>query len=411
MNENKNRMKNISLYSIILSLNILLFSACSPKKQTTPSSSGTDTVKNTVDKSTDSIPPGTTALKVPNVPFSMFGGDKAHTNRALVPGPVIKPVITATFDTGGRIPASPVIGPDGTVYIGSVDGTFNALRQDGTLRWNYVCSEPFFSTAAISKSGLVYAGCDDNTLLAFTTDGVLRFSFRTGEDMDSPPVIDDDGTIYTGGDALNALDSGGNLKWKAILNRHASSSPSVRSDGSVVIGSHDNRLYAFAKDGTALFAYGTGDKILGTAAILDNDDIIFGGDTGFIYRLSGKNGGMRWKFDTKGPVRGGIAISKDNSTLYTGSMSGYIFAVNAKDGTLKWKIPTGGSIVATPTLDSAENLYIGSRDHNLYAVDTVKGTIMWKKDLMGEIDSTVAIASGQKLVVGCDNHIVYFLGK
>ncbi|MBN2526591.1 MAG: PQQ-like beta-propeller repeat protein [Deltaproteobacteria bacterium] len=383
--------------------------ACSPTKQAPSADRSSENEKRELlDPSHVSAPKGTTTTEVPNVPFTMLGGGTDHHHRAKVPGPVQLPDIAAIFHTGDRVFASPVIGPDGTCYIGSVDGTFNALNTNGVLRWSFVCDEPIFSTAAVSQSGIVYVGCDDDTLRAFTTDGILRFTYRTTHDLDSSPVISKDGVIYFGGDGLHAISSGGNRQWKGLLNAHANSAPAIRKDGSIVIASQDYRIYAFDKDGNGLWAYGAGTPLYGSPAILSNDGVIFGTSGGQIIRLT-PNGGLNWKQDIGGAVRGGIAVSAAQTSIYAGAENGNIVSLDAKTGKVLWTVHTGGAVRATPMLDSEGRLYVGSWDHHLYAIDSELGKVLWRMDMGAQIDSTAAIAYGQKLIVGTDSGDVYIL--
>jgi len=348
------------------------------------------------------------AIEVPNEPFAMLGGGPRHLNRSNIEGPLAEPVVSSIFRTGARVFSSPVIGPDGTIYIGSIDGTFNAMHRDGKLRWSYVCGQPVFATAAISQSGVVYTGCDDETLIAFTTDGAIRWTYRMSQDVDSAPVIADNEIIYVGGDGLHAITSAGKRKWKLLVNGHINATPSVRPDGMILVGSHDNRMYAVKPNGTVAWTFGTKGVIQGSAAILNNNDAVFGSGDGFVYRLS-PGGGLRWKFKTGGPVLGGVAVSSDESILYMGSMSGSVFALEAKTGKKIWKFSTGAPVRSTPTIDSAGRLYIGSRDHHLYALSASTGETLWRIDLGAEIDSTAAVASGERLIVGCDDGAVRIL--
>ena len=395
-------------YIIVLVL-MLPLGGCGPKKQT-PSGerSSDDEQKELRHTSQTRSPEGTTAAEIPNVPFAMFGGNPVHHFRASVPGPETLPAIRAIFHTGDRVFASPVIGPDGTCYIGSVDGTFNALNAKGDLRWSFVCDEPIFSTAAVSQSGVVYVGCDDDTLRAFTTDGILRFTYRITHDMDSSPVIGDGGVLYVGGDGLHAVSSGGKRQWKALLNGHASSAPSIRSDGSVVITSHDDRVYAFDPEGNGLWAYGASAPLYGTAAVLSNDSVVFGTGDGMVIRLTPK-GGLKWKQSVGGAVRGGVAVSPAQTSLFIGSENGAVTSLDAQTGKIQWTLQTGGPIRATPMLDSEGRLYVGSWDHHLYAIESELGKILWRMNLGEQIDATAAIAYGKRIIVGADNGDVYFL--
>ena len=344
----------------------------------------------------------------PSVPFAMLGGGPQHLHRSDLPGPRSRPRISAKFHCGARISASPVVGPDGTVYIGSVDGTFNALRQSGRMRWSYVCDEPIFSTAAISQLGSVYVGCDDDTLLAFSTSGRLRWTYPMKQDVDGAPIIGEDGVLYVGGDGLHAIQENGKPVFKLWLGGHVSASPSMRHDGVIVVGTHDHRVYAVDQKGTVLFSFSTKGPIQGPVSVLNTNDMVFGSDDGYVYRLAPK-GGTRWKFKTGGPVRSGIAVAPGEKTLFVASMDGTLFGLDAATGKQNWRVDTAGPIRASPMLDSNGTIYIGSRDHHLYAIDSADGEIVWRIDLGSQIDSTAAIASGRKLIIGSDDGTVRIL--
>ena len=61
---------------------------------------------------------------------------------------------------------APAIGAEGTVYFGSHDGSFYALRPDGTLKWNISTGDAIESYPAIGRDGTVYFGSDDHKLYA-----------------------------------------------------------------------------------------------------------------------------------------------------------------------------------------------------------------------------------------------------
>ncbi len=76
------------------------------------------------------------------------------------------------FDLGGvlgpiGLHSSPAVGRDGTIYIGSEDGTFYALTPDGSVLWTYTAGGRIQSSPAIGSDGTVYVGCDDGTVYAF----------------------------------------------------------------------------------------------------------------------------------------------------------------------------------------------------------------------------------------------------
>ena len=395
-------------YLIAVAPLLLSLVGCGPGSQITPPQSATS--------DDNEIPIGVVSGRTrtgeeraapiePNVPFSMMGGGPRHHHRTRVPGPKQTPEEIGRFHCGGRIAGAPVIGPDGTIYVGAVDGTFNALDRHAKLRWSYICDAPIFSTAAVSQTGKVFIGCDDDTLLAFSIDGTLRWTYRMKQDVDSAPVIADDGTVFVGGSGLHALDGDGKKRFKVWLGGHVTASPAVRPDGGIAVGSHDHRFYTVLPDGTVSGVFDTKGPIHGPAAALTNNDVVFGSDDGHIYRLAG-TGGLRWKLKTAGPVRAGFAVTEDEKRLFAASMDGAVYALNAETGAVVWKTETGRGIKASPMLDSEGMLYVGSRDHHMYALNAADGEIVWRLDLGFEIDAPVAIPRPGRLITADDGGIV-----
>ena len=122
------------------------------------------------------------------------------------------------------IETSPAIGADGTIYFGSGDGNFYAIKPDGSLKW-------------ILNMG------------AFTV---------------TSPAIGADGTIYVGDDVgyLNALSDNGtncNFKWVFEIENIIDypivsgfgSSPAIGADGTIYIGSYDYSMYALTDNGSS----------------------------------------------------------------------------------------------------------------------------------------------------------------
>jgi outer membrane protein assembly factor BamB len=112
------------------------------------------------------------------------------------------------------------------------------------------------------------------------------------------------------------------------------SSPAIGSDGTVYVGSMNNKLYA----------------------------------------LNGKTGVKLWEFETGGWVFSSPAIGSDG-TVYIGSAypDKKLYAINGKSGVKQWEFETGSSEylgVSSPAIGSDGTVYVGSKDHRLYAIKT-----------------------------------------
>ena len=97
----------------------------------------------------------------------------------------------------------------------------------------------------------------------------------------------------------------GNLKREVC-----GSSPAIGSDGTVYVGSDDNKLYA----------------------------------------INGKSGVKLWEFETGGDVCSSPAIGSDG-TVYVGSYDKKLYAINGKSGVKLWEFETGGGVPPPPPSD------------------------------------------------------------
>ena len=85
--------------------------------------------------------------------------------------------------------------------------------------------------------------------------GTPIWEFETGDAVISSPAIGSDGTVYVGSrdNKLYAINgkSGVNL-WEFETGGNVFSSPAIGSDGTVYVGSFDNKLYAIKTDSKGL---------------------------------------------------------------------------------------------------------------------------------------------------------------
>jgi outer membrane protein assembly factor BamB len=96
---------------------------------------------------------------------------------------------------GDGQPSSPVIGPDGTIYICSWEfPKICAIFPGGLQKWCRDLSNSPGDSPAISPNGILYV--PGQPLCALAPDGTNIWSLDLGMRLDGPPVVGKSGTIY-----------------------------------------------------------------------------------------------------------------------------------------------------------------------------------------------------------------------
>lgn len=146
--------------------------------------------------------------------------------------------------------ASPMVAPDGMIYLGANNSNFYAIAPDGALKWLYEAEREvagIWSTAVLSNDGAtLYFGANKGGIYALNrADGSLRWRFNIAGAVYSSVALDAQGRLYTGSTAghVFALDSAtGQLIFDYDVGAPVWAAPAIRPDGSIVVADTRGRV-------------------------------------------------------------------------------------------------------------------------------------------------------------------------
>jgi outer membrane protein assembly factor BamB len=165
-----------------------------------------------------------------------------------------QPLLTAAVPPPGADAlgsgASPMIGRDGTIYVGANNSNFYAVAPDGSLKWLYEAERELagiWSTAALSADGqTLYFGANKGGIYALdAAGGALRWRFDIYGSVYSSPALDSQGVLYTGSTVghVFALDSAsGDQVFDYDAGPAVWTAPAVRPDGTLVVATRAGRV-------------------------------------------------------------------------------------------------------------------------------------------------------------------------
>ncbi len=285
--------------------------------------------------------------------------------------------------------ATPAIDDDGTIYVYSSDHHLIAVNSSGTEKWRYhiVWMPDFWSSPVIGADGTIYIGSarDDETdfiagLYAINPDGTLKWIHDEGTGVTTPPTIGSDGTIYIGAATpsldksqedtgkILAISPNGEQMWRFDVELWVEGASTVGPDGAIYAGTKEGDIYAISPQGQEIWKFSTGDGVSASPAIGSDGTIYVGSWDCYFYAIS-PNGEQKWRYKTPDTFEGissPAAIGSDG-TIYVSSNSGMFYAFNP-NGTLEWNLGPFGPIVAGPAIAEDGTIYFASWDRNLYAI-------------------------------------------
>ena len=307
------------------------------------------------------------------------------------------------FRSDDAIEAGPVIGPDGTIYVGDFDRYVYAINPNGTEKWRYKTGGWIESTPALSQDCeiIFVTSWDDYLYALYTNNGTLKWKFAAEDSVSSSPVIGDDGTIYFGtlkgfftDSKIFAVNPNGTKKWRFITDDAVYTDPAIGFDGTIYAGSCDSGLYALYPNGTLRWRFQTDDHIHGHPSIGLDGTIYTSSNDDYFYAIN-PNGTLKWRTHTTHGTSGSAAVASDG-ILYIGTNK--LYAIYPNNGTIKWELDVGGTIdFSSPAISADGTIYV-TAGQRITAVNP-DGTEKWTIGI-GITESSPAIGADGTIYVG-----------
>jgi len=196
-----------------------------------------------------------------------------------------------------------------------------------------------------------------------------------------PGVTADAKNAYVAGGAyVYAVDlQNGTQVWrfpdKASTANPFFATPALTSDGQLIVGGFDKKLYSLnVQTGTSNREFdGAHDRWIGGPLVADNT--IYAPNADYNLYALDLQGNLKWSFRADQAIWG-MPVS-DGANVYFGTLGRRVYAVNAQSGQEVWSQGVDGAVLGSPALGSDGTLYVGTYGGTVYALDSASGTTLW----------------------------------
>lgn len=373
----------------------------------------------------------------------------------------------APFTTSGDVRSKPIIGPNDTLYVATLNGYLHAIDlNDGTEKWTFPNSDPtvadlvdIVTNPAINDSGdtIYVAERDGSTRRLWainTSDGTKKWVFpesdpavaSMGRTDESSPAVDRNGLVYSGesdGDSdgnFRAIRPTGIQKWVYDVNEEVESDVIVDRtgignpyDGYIYVGADGGRVMQFSPGHTQgdepEWSFTTGPDIETAPALSDDGSIVYAlGENGTVYAINASDGTSAWGSnpDTDGSYHDSNPVVDASGSAYDGTIyimnsdqdgieGAYLSSVKADGSGFNWeRVPVKDAAAgspehskSSPAVGSDGTIYVGSDDDHLYAISPSDGSVKWRINLGADVRSSPTVGADGTVYVGSDDNKVW----
>lgn len=218
---------------------------------------------------------------------------------------------------------SPALGADGSIVLATASGMVYCLTYRGEERWRYRVRAELAASPSIGTDGTVYIGTTDHRLLALNRDGRKRWELELPARVGTP-AIDDSEYLYVSAAGLHRVTPEGTLEWSYSIPAETAD-PVLRSDGAVIAGARNGRLYALSPEGRLIWSTSLRVPVSFPAVIGDDGNSYVATESRELVAVSSE-GLILWRFKAKQSVRY-PTIGKDG-TLLVGAEDWILYALS-----------------------------------------------------------------------------------
>jgi outer membrane protein assembly factor BamB len=282
----------------------------------------------------------------------------------------------------------------------------NTLPAKLQTLWTFNTGDSLENAVAVS-GGTVFAGSMDEHLYAIDLgQGTQRWKYKAGP-FKAPPAVHD-GCVYAGDldGNFHCIDAAkGTKKWTFETGAEVGGANFHRDD--ILFTSHDENLYCVSKEGKLRWKFKTEGPIYGAPAVADGKTFLVGCDS-MMHVIDVTTGKEIRSVELGGQT--GASASVLGNLLYIGTMRNEVKAIDWNKGEVVWTFKPGRNAQAFFSSPASTNKYVvvGSRDRRVHAIDRLKGTAAWSFPTGEKVDSSPVVA-GNKVIVGSLDSNLYVL--
>jgi outer membrane protein assembly factor BamB len=234
------------------------------------------------------------------------------------------------------------------------------------------------------------------------------WTFRARQLLEFPPALAYGRLYFTNNSgvmfAVNAKT--GKRAWKKPIGRCVAASPAVANhtvfqaflnrppcNSKARPGRLEGEVIAFAS-GFGKIRWRTRIGPTESSPLVVEGRVYVGDWRGRVYALDERTGKVRWTFQGKGRIKGGIA--KSGNRLFFGTYDGYLYAIRATTGKVIWRTRSQdrlggrGDFYSTPAV-AYGRVYIGSTDGKVYSYGAASGKLRWSQGTGGYVYGSPAV--------------------
>jgi len=330
--------------------------------------------------------------------------------------------------------AVPVIA-GGTVYIGDLDGRFQALDlETGKTRWTYTAADAGFSAAAAvaADPALPVAVGDDRGIVRGLDpgSGAVRWEYATeGEISGGPTILPAPAgpRLLVGSQdaSLSCLElATGKLIWKHSIADQIRCGPTVArtpAGDRVFLAGCDGQLHVIdAGSGQERGTVGIGGPT-GTTPAVAGSLVLFGTEGGGFFAIDFTKPAVAWQHQ---PAAGGQAYRSSAAVaeeiVVVGTRGRAVEAFGVADGRQAWRQPLPGRVDASPVVVEATGgqadpaaaarpvVIVADAKGTLAALELADGRRAWEFEAGGGFGAGPAVAAGRVVIASDDGTVWCF---
>ncbi len=343
--------------------------------------------------------------------WPLFRGDARGTGIATTSLPDPLELLWTFADDAGRFETAAVI-DRGTVYVGSVGGTFYGVSlAEGRKLWTFH-AELGFNAPPAARDGRVYIGDSDGVFYSLDGEtGKEIWRFVTDGEINSAPNFHRDRVLFGSqdGNLYCLVAESGELVWKYDSRDQIRCSPTIVDNYTFVAGC-DARLHVIDLEEGRLVRSVELDGPTGATPAVAGDLLFVGTESGAFFGIDWRRGQTRWTYvnpQRAGSYRGSAAVAE--GLVIIGSRDRMVHALDWKSGQSRWTFSAGSRVDGSPVV-VGRSVYVGAANGRLYALDLTSGRERWQFETGGAITASPAVAGG-RLVIGTDEGVLYCFGE